>query len=432
MGSDAAAEAFYRFVANKRTDWERLMAGHVRKTHERALECRTVLAVHDSSLCQFEGEDLRDGLFRSAKDKSGFLAHTCIAVDGNETRRPLGLLGMIPVVRPKFGAPTDGPGQVYENEAHRWSDLVAIVADELPAGVRVIHVMDREGDAYELLDYMHLMEAEYVVRLAHDRRVPTDNGLEHLSKVLPAAPLMLTRTVQLSRRTDGKRKPADRKTHPARDERVAKLEIRAVATQLRQPRGVEANTKLLPVNVVQVVEVDPPEGETPVCWTLATSLPVSTPEEVAAVVDAYRGRWLIEEFFKALKTGCAYEERQLESLDALLVAFSLLAPIAWRLLSLRWMSRNEDDAPANLVFTAEQLVFLRAVDPDQRNRIPPQPTIKQAMFAIARLGGFLKRNKEPGWQVLGRGLMSFNDMYRGYVVAVHGNAASDALEAAEM
>lgn len=74
MGSDAAAEAFYRFVSNKRTDWERLMAGHVRKTHERALECRTVLAVHDSSLCQFEGEDLRDGLFRSAKGKSGFLA----------------------------------------------------------------------------------------------------------------------------------------------------------------------------------------------------------------------------------------------------------------------------------------------------------------------------------------------------------------------
>jgi hypothetical protein len=36
-------------------------------------------------------------------------------------------------------------------------------------------------------------------------------------------------------------------------------------------------------------------------------------DQVAAVVDHYRGRWTIEEFFKAIKTGCALEARQLES-----------------------------------------------------------------------------------------------------------------------
>jgi IS4 transposase len=38
-----------------------------------------------------------------------------------------------------------------------------------------------------------------------------------------------------------------------------------------------------------------------------TTEAVETAEQVAAVVDAYRARWLIEEFFKALKTGCGFE-----------------------------------------------------------------------------------------------------------------------------
>jgi hypothetical protein len=65
------------------------------------------------------------------------------------------------------------------------------------------------------------------------------------------------------------------------------------------------------VNVVQVYEVEPPEGEEPVEWRLVTNEPMTTVGQVAAVVDHYRGRWTVEEFFKALKTGCAIETRQL-------------------------------------------------------------------------------------------------------------------------
>jgi hypothetical protein len=41
-----------------------------------------------------------------------------------------------------------------------------------------------------------------------------------------------------------------------------------------------------------------------------TTEPIDTPEQILAVVDGYRHRWKIEELFKALKTGCAYEKRQ--------------------------------------------------------------------------------------------------------------------------
>lgn len=43
-------------------------------------------------------------------------------------------------------------------------------------------------------------------------------------------------------------------------------------------------------------------------------------------MDAYRARWVIEEFFKALKTGCNFERRQLESFQSLRIALAIFLP----------------------------------------------------------------------------------------------------------
>jgi hypothetical protein len=86
---------------------------------------------------------------------------------------------------------------------------------------------------------------------------------------------------------------------------------------------------------VLVHEVGAPNYAETVEWKLLTNLPIDTPEQVAAIVDAYRARWVIEEFFKALKTGCAYEKRQLETFRALMNALAIFSVIAWRLLVLR-------------------------------------------------------------------------------------------------
>ena len=55
---------------------------------------------------------------------------------------------------------------------------------------------------------------------------------------------------------------------------------------------------------MHVFELGPPAGAPAVEWLLLTTLPVDTPEALAFVVDSYRARWVIEEYFKALKTGC--------------------------------------------------------------------------------------------------------------------------------
>lgn len=94
------------------------------------------------------------------------------------------------------------------------------------------------------------------------------------------------------------------------------------------------------MNFVRVWEPEPPEGEDHIEWRLRTTEAIETPDQILAVVDAYRSRWVIEEFFKALKTGTVYEKRQVESRKGMINVLAVLAPVAWRLLNLRTLGRD--------------------------------------------------------------------------------------------
>jgi hypothetical protein len=146
---------------------------------------------------------------------------------------------------------------------------------------------------------------------------------------------------------------------------------------------------------------------------LVTNEPIDTAEQVAAVVDAYRARWVIEEFFKALKTGCQIEKRQMESYEALLIALALFLPIAVRLLALRDAARTEPDA-ACVALTATQLQLLRACG---RRTMSETPSNKQVLLALAALGGHLRSNGPPGWIVLGRAFDKLLVLEQGWVAA---------------
>jgi DDE family transposase len=217
--------------------------------------------------------------------------------------------------------------------------------------------------------------------------------------VLSRSPVLLTREVALSARKKTRVAPVEARVHPPRNARTAKLAVAAERVTLQRPRYTTSKLPAtLVVNVIRVVEFDVPAGEAPVEWLLLTSLPIATPDEVAAVVDGYRRRWIIEEFFKALKTGCRYEERQLEDAHSLLNALATFAPIAWQLLRLRYVARQDPAPPATTVLTATQLKVLRA-----RVNLSDQPSARDALLAVASLGGHLKSNGDPGWQVLARG-----------------------------
>jgi hypothetical protein len=322
-------------------------------------------------------------------DTQQFLVHCSLALKADGSRAPLGVLALsrhLPVKTKK---------RLLQE---RWGEHVQTVHGLGISMASAVHLMDREADDYELLDLMTRIGARFVVRMHHNRALGTESVRESLQR----AQVRAERAVVLTRR--GKSAGSkQRQIHPPRNERVARLAIAAHRVTLPRTREARnATNESLSLNVVHVWEPEPPGSQKPVDWVLYTREPIDTPEQVLQVVDWYRARWTIEEYFKVLKTGCAIEKRQLSDLHALSNALALLAPIAWRLLLLRSEARDQPATPASNVLEPDELEVLRAAVV-KRRRLPENPTVLDAMLSVASLGGHLKHNGPPGWQTLAKG-----------------------------
>jgi hypothetical protein len=297
-------------------------------------------------------------------------------------------------------------------EALRWRRGVQKVEELFASSdTEVVHIMDRAGDDFELLDTLSREQSHFVIRSKYDRLLDQSvlTGEERseaprkLREALSQAEVLFEREVYLSPRKKD-RSTEKRKTHPPREGRLTRLAGSAARVRIKRPSELSAAdgwSDAVELNVVRVWEPEPPQGEKPVEWYLLTSEPIDSLEQILEIVDFYRARWVIEEFFKALKTGCSIEKRQLESREALLRVLAMFLPIAYRLLLLRSAARCIPHLPATLILSDSQIQILRIKRP--KLKLPIQPTVHEALLAIASLGGHLKHNGYPGWQTLGRG-----------------------------
>lgn len=405
--TDAELEALYRLLRNEAVVPEKLLAPHVQATMDRCLAHEEVLVLHDSSELAFRSP--REGIGR-LKKSAGFLGHFSLAVAPNSdwtTHLPLGLLAFSSIHRlnPPRKLTRHERRQMPERESRRWLQGVEESQCLLShLATAPIHVGDREADFYELLSEMVASGLRFVFRLRIDRNCIGDNGeLSKVSELLKSRESVLLREVALSKRRSWKGSPTAQQRHHPREARMATLHMRAAPIEIVRPaHNTTSDLTSLRMNAIQVFEPDPPEGEEPIDWILITSEPIATVEQQSRIVDCYRARWLIEEYFKALKTGCAYEERQLESKETLLNALALLLPAAWQMLAMRTLSRSNAEAPAAELLTETQLNVLRHIS--ERVKLSAQPTIREALLAIAGVGGHIKNNGEPGWIVIHRGM----------------------------
>jgi hypothetical protein len=416
---DADVEALYRFLRNQRVSLDAVIEPHLMATQQRCTAAGTVLVIHDTTDMVFAGERPRAGLVPLSTRRQGFWLHTALAVSADGLRAPLGVLSLMPFLRK-----TRPPGSTRRwrqrradptKESRCWPTGIAAARARLgTGGVEVIHVMDRGADSYELFATLVTQGERFVARLAQERSVLTDEGLTTFSAAAPPAAACV-REVSVAPRRAGNRPMRARTRYPPRDGRLATLHVAARRLVVQRPHRLPTLPPSLAVHVVDVWEATPPPGEEPVMWRLMTTEPIDTVAQILQIVDWYRARWVIEEYFKALKTGCAYEKRQLESLDTLLVALALLAPIAWQLLLLRHLARHAPTAAATAVLSRQQLRVLRAAP--QAIRLSAAPTIEEALRAVARLGGHLRQNGPPGWLVLGRGMQKLRWMEAGWAAA---------------
>lgn len=414
-GSDAALEATYRFFRNTAVTPQRILAPHVGATVERCRAERVVVVAHDTT--EFSFSTPREGLGRINDAGQGFFAHMALAVSADGSRRPLGVLGVNTFARiapPKRQKHTENiPEQ--ERESYRWRALAAEVDARVDGATEAIHVMDSEADSYDLIATLVGGEQRFVIRLKNDRKVRDDDDEQtSLSAVLPDFKGRFVREVELSARSAPFHKERGRKRNAGRTSRLATLQFSARPLTFVAPKTANRQQDL-DLNLVCVDEVDAPAGAEPVSWLLITSEPIDQDVDIERIVDAYRARWTIEELFKALKTGCSFEKRQLESLPALLNALAVFVPIAFQLLALRSAARTTPDRPASSLLNPVQLLVLEG---HRSVRLAPKATARSALLAIARLGGHITNNGEPGWIVLGRGFQKLLDLEEGARVAL--------------
>ena len=286
-----------------------------------------------------------------------------------------------------------------------WGKLIDQIGSP-PAGVRWLHVCDRGADDYEVYLRAHLQHCGWVIRAARlNRKVQTLEGTPTtLKEQLSQLPVNARQQVSVPRQG-------------SRSARIAEVELRYFPFHMPTPsRGNDWIRKQTPSEpllmwCVEITEPNPPPGAEALTWVLITSELVTDAGQASTVVQNYAKRWGVEEYHKALKTGCHVEERYYQTSQRLERVTGLHAILALRLLQMRELADETPHLPAEDVVPKIWIETLASI----RRQSSARMTIQQFVRHLAGLGGHLgrKRDGKPGWITLWRGLEKLLLILRG-------------------
>jgi Transposase DNA-binding/Transposase Tn5 dimerisation domain len=424
-GGAAETAAAYRFFDNENVTFEAILRPHHDATRERIASQAEVVLVQDTTEIdltrpgqQVEGAGPLDGGARR-----GALLHVLHAFTPNGTA--LGTLHAVPLVRSddKPANATMSRAELHripleERESYRW--LVGLGQAQAEARrqaqSRFITVSDSESDIYEVLSQATRGPANchWVVRACRDRALDPDfasetGGASDMRAELLKAPVFYTQTVfvrgrkaKLSRETRARRQ--------SRESREAEVEVRAARLTLRGPYRPGRKLPSIELNAVLAREVAPPEGEPAVEWILLTDLPIDDVEQVRAIIEYYTTRWMIEIFFRTLKSGCRAEDRRFEHIDRLLPCLAMYLIVTWRTLFVCHLGRECPDISCEAVFEPAEWKSSYRIVHGATPRTPPN--LEEMVRTVAQLGGYVnrKRSDPPGPQTVWLGLQRLHDI----------------------
>jgi hypothetical protein len=422
-GGFAEMTAAYRLFDNEKVTFQNILQAHCEATRKRMSQQAVVLLVQDTSEVdvtrpheQVQGAGPLDG-----RARWGALLHLMHAFTPDGT--PLGTVHAEGRVRDEQALSLSSwtraeraATPIEEKESYRWVVGLSEARGEArqSPSTRFVCLADSEADIYELLvaAAQEPPELDWIVRACQNRALQQDarpTTERHLREELLAGPVLFNHTLQVRGRepkvsceTRGRRQP--------RQSRAAEVEVRAAHVTLRPPWRADRRLPPVPVNAVLVREVNPPPQDEPVEWMLLTSLPVDTLAAVQEVIQHYCVRWMIEVFFRVLKSGCRVEERRFEHVDRLLACLAVYLIVAWRTLYVCRLGRSCPDISCEAVFEPAEW---KAVWKVVYRKEPPQqpPPLGAIVPLVAQLGGYVnrKRTDPPGPQTIWIGLQRTHD-----------------------
>lgn len=389
-------QAAYRFFNNANVSPEQILEPHRQATLQRMQEYPVVLVAQDTTELDYSDHPTRDALCLNQENRFGLYHHVQLVL--TPERLPLGVVAThtfdrapetLGKERKDSAAQKRRP--IEEKESFRWLEGYRTACDlaaQCP-NTRVISVADREADIYDIfLEAQSISgpQADYLIRAHEDRSTPELNReasrrtYHKVREQVGSSPLLATQTITLS-------------ATPKREAREACVEVRAIRAAVKPPNhrpGLEVITH----NVILVQEVAGPSDGSAVCWLLVTTLPIDTVSQILTVVEYYAARWIIETYFRVLKTGCQVERIMLETKSRLLNCLAMYNIIAWRVLYLTYLNRTCPTLPCTAVFTDEEWqpawrIVRKSAPP------PTPPPLNEFLKLVTHLGGYNNRATEP-------------------------------------
>jgi len=398
---------FTRFLRNRAVTAAE-MARHAGALTGRRVAGREVVAIQDTSELVLGGRRARAagyGVVGKGGATRGLLLHPVLAVEAG-TGALLGLVSMQVWNRADGAVTPRRTRATAAKESRRWIDGARQAGEVLAQAASITMVSDRESDFYELFA-KRPANVDLIVRACQNRRIES-------STPAPEDGLLFSFADRLP---DQGRFAVTIPAAPGRKARPAELAVRWAGVALRKPRhGADpALPATVAVTLVDVRETAPPaDGSEPVHWRLLSTHTLDTLAQARRVLDLYRLRWIIEEFFRTLKTaGFDIEAADIGEPQAM-INFAAAATIA--AVTVKQLVQARDGATGQRLtdaFDPDDRPILEAVSArlagkTERQRNPhPTGSLAFAAWVIARLGGWTGYYGKPGPQVMRRGLQDF-------------------------
>jgi len=409
-GRRARQVGFGLFLANCKVTIDRLIEGWSDRTAA-AVEGRHVLALHDTSEFNFRTTPKRRrGLGEIGKGSGrGLLLHAMLALDA-KTGGCLGLVGGRIWTRRGRIKVAHQKRRTENKESHRWIATAEQGKAVLAAAAQVTVIADRESDIFAQWANMPEPDFHLISRSMHDRRLTTGEGLYAAAERFA---FTAKRLVALPER-EQKRKA-----------RPAWLSLRFGKVELARPRNTRDRNlpKSVALTLVEVVERDCPTGTEAVHWRLLTTHEVTDAEAAWQIVDWYKMRWTIEQFWRLLKLqGLRLEDSQIETAERLIKLAAIAAKAAVATMQLVQARTAPNSEPATLAFSQSEIAVLDKLNADLEGatKLQKNPhrnaSLKWASWIIAKLGGWdgYPSSKPPGPITFKHGLEEFHAMVAGW------------------
>jgi hypothetical protein len=368
-----------------------------RRTGER-VQGRDILAIQDTSEIVLGGPKMRQAGFGPV-GRGGFLGgvlvHPVLAVDA-ASGELVGLADIAVWNRDKPITTHHAKRPLAQKESQKWLNGARRAGEVLSKASRITVVSDRESDLYE--DFACRPQNVHVLIRASANRNLANGGklFDHATTLAEAG--RITVTIAAS---------------PGRPAREAKLALRFGPVSIKRPeRGMPtADLKQLPETIH---------------WLLLTSHMIEGFGQARLVLDFYRKRWIIEEFFRTLKSaGFRIEDAKMSD-PAAFMNFAALAAIA--AVTVTQMVRARENPSGQLLadaFDPDDKPLLMAIcknyegeTPTERQKNPhPPDTLAFATWVIARLGAWTGYYSKPGPATLARGLQKYHAVKYGAQIA---------------